>query len=164
MTSDISGRGQTDHDLAEINIARLRAPLDDPLVQDFVDGLDQINGLADDSPGFRWRLKDEDGDDATSIQAFDDELMLINMSTWESIEALHTFVFKTAHSQFLRRRRDWFALMGEVYVALWWVPTGHEPTEAEGIERLEQLRESGPTNHAFTFKDPFAPFDPTGRT
>ncbi len=146
-------------DLAEINIARLRAPLDDPLVQGFVEGLDRINRLADDSPGFCSRLQDEEGGDATSIRAFDDELILINMSTWESIEALRAFVFNTAHTEFLRRRRDWFAALGEVYVALWWVPTGHQPTEAEGIARLEQLRESGPTAYAFTFKDAFTPCD-----
>jgi len=159
MTADASGRVRSGYDLAEINVARLRAPLDDPLVHGFVDGLDRINGLADDSPGFCWRLQDEDGGDATSIQAFDDELMLINMSTWESIEALHAFVFNTAHSEFLRRRRDWFAALGEVYVALWWVPAGHQPSQDEGIERLEKLRESGPTMHAFTFKDAFAPAD-----
>jgi len=152
MTSGIPG-----HELAKINVAHLRAPLDDPLVQGFVDGLDRINALADSSPGFRWRLQDEDGGDATSIQAFEDELMLINMSTWESIEALRTFVFKTAHTEFLKRRRDWFDAMGEVYVALWWVPAGHQPTEAEGIARLDQLRELGPTSNAFTFKDAFAP-------
>lgn len=130
-------------------------PIDDPRIEDFVNGLDEINALADSSPGFRWRLQDADGASATSIRAFDDELVLINMSTWESIDELKEFVFNTVHREFLRRRREWFGALGELYAAMWWVPAGHRPDEAEGIARLETLRELGPTAEAFTFKNRF---------
>ncbi len=145
------------YELAEINIAKLLAPIDDPRIEGFVDGLDQINVLAESSPGFCWRLQDADGASATSIRAFDDELVLINMSSWESVDYLKDFVFNTVHREFLRRRREWFGALGELYAAMWWVPAGHRPDEIEGIARLEMLRESGPTPEAFTFKERFAP-------
>jgi hypothetical protein len=141
--------------IAEINVARALAPLDKPLMADFVAGLDPINALADGSPGFVWRLATADGD-ATSIRAYDDDLMIINMSVWESIEALAEFVYRSGHVAVMRRRREWFERM-RVYLALWWVPEGHTPTVAEAQERLEHIEAHGPSPHAFTFKHRFAP-------
>jgi Domain of unknown function (DUF3291) len=141
--------------IAELNVARALAPLDKPLMADFVAGLDPINALADGSPGFVWRLATEDGD-ATSIRAYDDDLMIINMSVWESIDDLAEFVYRSGHVAVMRRRREWFERM-RVYLALWWVPEGHTPTIAEAQERLVHLEAHGPSPHAFTFKRRFAP-------
>jgi hypothetical protein len=138
-------------ELAELNVARLLAPLDDPATAEFVAALDPINALADAAPGFVWRLQTEDGD-ATSIRAFDDDLMIVNMSTWVSLEALAEFVYRSGHIEVMRRRRDWFERLGEAYLVLWWVPSGHRPSPTEAVDRLELLRVAGPSSDAFTFR------------
>ena len=142
--------------LAQINIGRLRAPTDDPLVAEFMGALDEINALAERSPGFVWRFMTEDGN-ATAVRPYDDQSILINMSVWESIESLGDYVYRTDHAGYLRRRREWFERLKDVIVALWWVPAGSLPTVSEGVERLEYLRGNGPTAHAFNFRHPFAP-------
>ncbi len=140
--------------LAQVNVAQLAAPLDSPQLADFVAALDPINALADDSPGFVWRLQTEDGD-ATAIRAFPDDRIIVNLSVWESVEALADFVYRSDHAGVMRRRREWFEPMA-VYVTLWWVERGHVPTVAEAKERLEHLDAHGPTPFAFTFRAPFA--------
>ncbi len=143
-------------DLAQVNIALPRESLDSALLADFVAALEPINALADASPGFVWRLAG-DGGDSTAIRGFGDERILVNMSTWESLDHLADFVFKSAHAGVMRTRRKWFEPIREVYAALWWVPAGHRPTVAEAEERLRHLRENGPTPFAFTMKEPFPP-------
>jgi hypothetical protein len=128
--------------------------MDDPLMAEFGAALDPINALADGSPGFVWRLQTEDGD-ATAIRPYDDERVMVNMSVWESIEALQQFVYRTGHVAVMRRRREWFERI-EVFLALWWVPAGHAPTVDEAKQRLAQLEAQGPTPYAFTFKAQFA--------
>jgi len=140
--------------LAQVNIALPREPVDSPALAEFVASLEPVNALAESAPGFVWRLQDESGD-ATSIQAFDDERLLINMSVWESANALWDFVYSGRHLDVMRRRREWFMRMAEVFVALWWVPAGSAPMIADARERLEHLAEHGPTPHAFTFKQRF---------
>jgi hypothetical protein len=147
-----------DFELAEINIARIRAPVDDPLVAEFMNALDEINALADRSPGFRWRLQTEDGN-ATAVRPYEDEAILINMSVWESVEALGDYVYRSDHTAFLRRRGEWFERMTEAVVVLWWVPVGHRPSVEEAIARLDHLRLHGPTPYAFTFRQRFGPAD-----
>jgi hypothetical protein len=142
--------------LAQVNIAILRAPLDSPQLAGFVAMLEPINALADAAPGFVWRLQTEDGD-ATAIRAFDDERMLVNMSVWESVEALGAFVYRTRHLDVLKRRRDWFEKITSTYLALWWVPAGTIPTIEEAKRRLDLLERRGPSIDAFTFRDPFPP-------
>jgi hypothetical protein len=144
--------------LAQLNVARFRAPLDDPAMAGFVAALEPINALADGWPGFVWRLQTEEGD-ATAIRAFDDDLMLVNMSVWESVEALAEFVYRSGHLDVMRRRREWATRLAEAHLVLWWVPEGELPTVEEARERLEYLREHGPTPHAFTFKRRFSPAD-----
>lgn len=144
------------HDLAQVNVALAREPLDSALLADFVAALGPINALADASPGFVWRLQGDQGD-ATSVRGFGDERIIVNMSTWESLDALADFVFKSAHSAVMRQRRKWFAPMMDVYVALWWVPSGHRPSVREAEDRLASLRKNGPSPVAFTFKQPFPP-------
>ena len=143
-------------ELAEINVGRLRAPVDDPLVAEFMGALDEINALADRSPGFRWRFQTEDGN-ATSVRPYEDDSILINVSVWASVEALGDYVYRSDHTAFLRRRREWFERLSEVVVALWWVPDGTRPTIEEAVARLDHLRRHGPTPHAFTFRDRFGP-------
>jgi len=140
--------------LAQINVGRLRAPVDDPMIADFVANLDRINALAESQPGFVWRLVG-DGNDATDIQPVPgDPLVAINMSVWTDLDALAAFVYRTAHREVMRRRREWFEAM-ETYMALWWVPVGLAPTPAEGMARLATLERLGPTAEAFTFKTPY---------
>jgi len=142
--------------LAQLNIGRLRAPVDDPATAEFMAALDPINALAEGSSGFVWRLQTEEGN-ATSIRAFEgDDLMILNLSVWESLEMLADYVYRTAHTAFLQRRREWFERLGEAYLVLWWIPAGTLPTIDEALARLDHLRASGPTAEAFTFRQPFA--------
>lgn len=137
--------------LAQINIARTKAAMDEPLMKEFVDNLVPINAIAEASPGFVWRLQDESGD-ATSIQAFDDPSLIVNLSVWESVESLKSFLFKTHHIDFLKRKSEWFEKLDEANYVLWWVPEGHQPSVAEAKERLLYFREHGESDFAFSFK------------
>ena len=141
--------------LAQVNIGRFRAPIDDPIMEGFRTQLDPINALADRAPGFVWRLQTEDGN-ATAIRPYDDDnLMAINISVWESLEALQDYVYKSAHVESLRARRQWFEPIEGPILVLWWVPAGHIPTVSEAQERLQLLKERGPSPDAFTFRAPF---------
>jgi hypothetical protein len=142
------------HQLAQINVARCKAPLDSPVMRDFVDLLDAVNALADATPGFIWRLKTDEGD-ATGVKAFEDPLIIVNMSVWGGIEALRDYVYKNSHGYAFRKRKEWFEEMTTPRLALWWIPVGHIPTVEEGKQRLEALEREGPTPIAFTFKDAF---------
>ena len=162
------GRGGWQHDgvgyvLAQVNVARMIAPLDSPLLADFVAALDRVNAAADAAPGFIWRLQTEDGN-ATSVRAFEWDRagsagVLVNMSVWESVEALAGYVYSDTHRQVLRRRRRWVERMAEAHTALWWIPRGHFPTTQEAEGRVLHLRESGPTPYAFTLREHFPPPD-----
>lgn len=148
------------HHLAELNVARAVAPMDDPAMADFVNDLDRINALGEASPGFVWRLKDESGA-ATSIRAYDDPLVIVNLTVWTSIEALREYAYRSAHVESFRRRREWFAPFDGPSLVLWWVPAGHIPSTIEARERLDHLAANGPTTTAFTLKATFAPPDPS---
>ncbi len=140
--------------LAQLNIARLRFPLDSPELKDFVDGLPFINALAESSPGYVWRLQDDSGD-ATHIANPFGEGVIINLTVWESLEALRDFIYRTHHLEYMRRRREWFDHEGlPAYLVLWHVPDGHLPTIEEAADRLKHLVEHGPSEHAFTFREP----------
>ena len=151
-----------DYVLAQINFGRLLAPLDSPMIADFAAALDEVNAVADAAPGFVWRLRTEDGN-ATAVRGFERDAVgapggiVINMSVWESAEALHAYVYGQAHVAILRRRREWFSRMTDAYAALWWIPRGHIPTVSEAEDRVLHLRANGPTPHAFTLREHFAP-------
>jgi hypothetical protein len=140
--------------LAQLNIARARAPLDDPLLADFVARLDAVNVLAERSPGFVWRLQSDAGN-ATDIRAFDDPRIIVNMSVWESLESLFDFTYRTAHAGVMARRREWFERLEGAHLVLWWIPAGTLPSLAEAKERLAHLDRHGPTARAFTFRQRF---------
>jgi len=155
----VGGYGATvvdEHQLAQVNVARLREPLDSPRLSAFVSALEPVNALADGAPGFVWRLQEEGGD-ATGIRAFDDEHVIVNLSVWTSLEALWRFAYGGGHLEVMRRRREWFEPLASTYFALWWVPEGTIPTVADARARLELLDERGPTPAAFDFKHPFTP-------
>jgi heme-degrading monooxygenase HmoA len=142
--------------LAQVNIGRFRAPIDDPIMEGFRAQLDPINALADRAPGFIWRLQTEDGN-ATAVRPYaDDDRMAINLSVWESLAALQQFVYRTGHAKTLRDRSQWFEPIDGPILALWWIPAGHIPTVAEAVERLRILKARGPSADAFTFRHPFA--------
>ncbi len=140
--------------LAQVNLATLRAPLDSPELAGFVAQLEPVNALADQSPGFVWRLQTEDGD-ATAIRPFEDDRVIVNLSVWASLEALRSFVYASRHLDVMRQRRAWFHRMPDPFMALWWVPAGTIPTVAEAKDRLELLARRGPSAAAFTFRAPF---------
>jgi hypothetical protein len=139
------------YQIAQVNIGRIKAQLDDPLMAGFVGRLDEINALADHSPGFVWRLQTPEGN-ATYLRPYDDDRMLLNMSVWESVEALKQYVYRTAHAELLRQRHEWFEKIS-VFAALWWVPAGHHPGVDEAKKRLAYLDGHGATKFAFTFKN-----------
>lgn len=139
--------------LAQINIAQAKEDMESEVMRGFVERLDEINALAESSPGFVWRLQDESGN-AAEIQAFDDPLLLINMSVWEDLDTLKKFVYRSVHVDLLRDRDAWFDKTSQAHQALWWVPQGHQPSTAEGVERLRHLQEHGPSATAFTFARP----------
>lgn len=157
--------------LAQLNIATLSAPLDSPQLAGFVAKLDEINALAEASEGFVWRLISDEGEsgevdadggargsmlgDAMAIDHPFGPDVIVNMSVWDSIDALHAYVYRTAHTQVMARRKEWFSRMTDAYTVLWWVPEGHRPTPFEAERRLELLKTQGPSADAFTFKRAF---------
>jgi hypothetical protein len=139
-----------DFHLAQINIARLIAPIDDPRIADFVAQLDPVNALADAAPGFVWRLQSSSGN-ANDIAYADDPFIIDNMSVWKSVEALRDYAYTSNHLQVFRDRMRWFEKMEKPHYCLWWIPAGHVPTVAEGRERLEHYQKHGATPYSFWF-------------
>jgi heme-degrading monooxygenase HmoA len=150
-------RGDNSYQLAQINVGRFLYDRKDAANADFMNGLDPVNAQADAADGFIWRLVG-DGNDATElVPDEDDPQLLVNMSVWRDVDALGAFVYKNAdHLAFMRRRKEWFEKI-EIFMALYWVPAGHIPNVAEGMERVAMLRAHGPTLNAFTFQHAFDP-------
>jgi hypothetical protein len=151
------------YELAQVNIARLKAPLDSPQLKDFVDALDPVNAAADEAPGFVWRLQDDSGN-ATDVPVLGDDWLIVNLTSWRDTDALTAFMYQGRHREMLARRREWFERLQEAVTALWWVPAGHRPTVQEAETRLLHLREHGPTAYAFTLRTSFpaGPAEPAG--
>jgi hypothetical protein len=146
-----------DYQIAQINIARIiGVNINDPVMREFVDNLDKVNAVAEESEGFVWRLKDENNN-ATSLNPYGDEQILINISVWENIESLEKYVYKSFHTDFLRRRKDWFQNFGQASVAMWWIPAGLVPTIEEAVAKLDHLQKNGASEQAFNFKKRFPP-------
>lgn len=145
-----------EYHLAQVNVGEMLAASDDPIMAEFMNALDEINALADSSPGFVWRLQSDDGN-ATEFRPYENPNVIINMSVWESVEALHNYTYKTVHAQFIKRRKEWFHLFGKSHMCLWWIPVGHRPTIEEAITKLNHFTEHGPTAEAFSFSKRFKP-------
>jgi hypothetical protein len=144
------------HHLAQYNVARLLAPLDDPSIADFVDALEPINALADNAPGFVWRHQTEEGD-STALRPYEDDQIIINFSVWTDADALWEYTYKSDHVAVFKRRREWFESHLEPHLVMWWIPEGHIPTVEEAAERLRILEANGPSQAAFTFRQRFDP-------
>jgi hypothetical protein len=145
------------YELAQLNIGILQGPLDSPQIADFVANLDRINALAEQSPGFLWRLQTDEGD-ATALRPLG-ENTLVNMSVWKDVASLRTYVYRSAHAEVMARRKEWFEQTATAYFVLWWVKQGHRPSISEAISKLEWLRTAGPTTEAFTFRHAYPPPD-----
>ena len=155
-----------EYHVAQLNVAKMTVDIDDPIMKYFVDNLDKVNSIADNSPGFVWRLETEEGD-ATNLRVFEDNLMLINMSVWESIEELQTFVYDSFHVDILKRKKEWFSKFDGMHQVLWWVQAGTIPDIEEARARLSYLQEHGESEIAFSFRQSFLPSEqhlvlPTG--
>ncbi|KAA6459021.1 DUF3291 domain-containing protein [Acidobacteria bacterium AB60] len=140
--------------IAQVNIGRIRAELDDPVMAGFMQRLDEINALADAAPGFVWRLDTGEGN-ATYLRPFADPRILLNMSVWTDVESLRDYVYKSTHRELLRQRHAWFEKLESAYAALWWVPAGHLPGIDEAKSRIDHLDRNGATQFAFTFQRVF---------
>jgi hypothetical protein len=140
-----------EYHLAQVNIGRILEPMDSPVMAEFAANLDRINALAESSEGFVWRLKGE-SNNATAIPVTEDRFLLINMSVWTTIDELFAFTYRSAHTEYVRRRGEWFERIKEMYLACWYVPAGHMPTVSEAMERIDHIRRHGPTPYAFSFR------------
>lgn len=136
--------------LAQVNIARMRAPLEDPLMAGFTSRIEAINALADASPGFVWRLHSEAGD-ATYLRPYQDQSILFNLSVWQSLDALKQYVYNSEHLALLKAKTQWFSKLDRPHLALWWVAQGHLPTVDEALQRLDWIQTRGPSPQAFSF-------------
>ena len=147
-------RGSDQH-IAQLNVARMRAPLEDPSIAEFVAALVPINVAAEEAPGFVWRHQTEEGD-STALRPYDDDRIIINFSVWTDPESLWDYTYKSEHMDVFRRRREWFESHVEAHLVMWWIPDGHIPSIDEATDRLDMLRANGPTPEAFTFRQRFA--------
>ena len=144
------------YEVAQLNVGRAVAPLDDAVMADFMNWLDEINAIAERSPGFVWRLQGDNGNN-TSLKVSDDPLFIVNLSVWSSIDALYEFTYRSDHKTVFKRRHEWFERMGIPTTVLWWRAAGTVPSVDEALARLDRLRSLGPTPDAFTFKQHFPP-------
>lgn len=139
--------------LAQVNVARFKAALNDPIMKEFVDFLEPVNKFAEDSPGFVWRLQDDQGRSASYIETpFKDEMMAVNISVWEDVDAFKGFVYGSVHSYFLRNKKKWFDMKGNSQFVLWWLPKGELPTLEMAKDKLEFHEKHGDSPSAFTMK------------
>ena len=145
---------QSNYYLAQINIAKMKAPLDEPIMAEFANALDEVNRVAEQSPGFIWRLQTDSGN-ATELRAYSDPKILVNISVWQSVEQLKAYVYKSLHGDFFVRRRQWFEKHQGEHFAMWWIRVGHLPTMEEGKAKLEYLELHGDTAECFTFARPY---------
>lgn len=143
--------------LAQVNIAKRLAPMDDPIMQDFINNVEHINAIADKAEGFIWRMQDEDKE--LAVEIFQDDALLINISVWKNLESLFDYTYKSGHIEVFKRKKEWFSKMKMVHMAFWYVPEGYEPTFQDAKNRLDYLNKYGDTPYAFTFKSKFSPKD-----
>jgi len=145
----------TTYQLAQINIARMRGVnIEDPIMKEFVDNLDSINYIAEQSEGFIWRLKDDDNN-ATAFNPYDDEQIIINISVWQNFETFRNFIFESKHIEYMKRRKEWFQSFGKAYTGMWWIKAGIFPTIEDAVDKLSYLQEHGPSEFIFDFKKQF---------
>jgi hypothetical protein len=143
-----------DFHLAELNVARLRHPLDAVETSEFVSVLEAVNLIAEVSPGFVWRLQGEGNQSSSYVTAYDDPLVIINLTVWTDVESLKHFTYRSGHGAYFRRRSEWFEPAAEAHMVCWWTPAGTVPEVSDAVARLERLRADGPSEHGFLFNAP----------
>lgn len=142
-------------ELAQCNVALNRAPLDEPVMAGFVKAIDDVNWLADHSPGFVWRLLPQNG--RVTFGKLEGDEVIVTLSVWKDFAALQQYVYRSGHALFMQRRSRWFVPIGGFTTAMWWVPEDVRPALDDGLGRLEHLRRKGPTAHAFSLRRQFDP-------
>ena len=146
--------------LAELNVARIKYPLEHPLMREFTDFLEPVNQFAEKSPGFIWRLKDDLGRSSSYVESpYSDKMVLVNLSLWKDPESLKHFTYNTAHSYFLKNKVRWFDKMYGHHMVLWWEIAGDIPTIDKGLDKLNYLNKHGPSPAAFDFKKIYDPIN-----
>jgi hypothetical protein len=147
------------HHLAQLNLGLFRAPLDDAEMTEFTAALEPINAIAEATPGFIWRLKDDDGASSSfvDVPGRSNPLWAPNMSVWQDFESLKHFMYRSGHSSYLRRRADWFQKPNGPINVLWWLPAGEIPTLEDAVDRLDHLAEHGPSDRGWPLTKPFDP-------
>jgi len=143
-----------EYQLAQVNVAKAIDDLDSVALEGFVNRLDEINALADDAPGFVWRLIPDDNDHSY-IRGYEDPRMIVNISVWENIDDLKNYVYRSTHLELIQQKKEWFEPIITAHMALWWVPIGTQPSEKDGVSRLDVLTSQGPSAEAFTFSKPW---------
>ncbi|HET9216473.1 MAG TPA: DUF3291 domain-containing protein [Terriglobia bacterium] len=149
--------------LAQANIAWMHGALHEPVMSGLASRVDEINRLAEESPGFVWRLPgSEVRPEAlhpfeTDFPGFHRDRLFYNMSVWLSLEHLRSYTFFSAHAELLNERHQWVDSIVGASVALWWIPADHRPDIAESADRLRSVRRTGPTPYAFTMRKAFPP-------
>jgi hypothetical protein len=145
--------------VAQLNIARLHHPLDSEQTAEFNAAIGPINALAEATPGFVWRLVDDDGQSSSHVPlpGEDDALTIVNMSVWENLDSLEHFMYRSGHAAYLRRRREWFERSDQATSVCWWIPAGEIPDLADAHRRLLHLREHGPTATGWPVNSPVPP-------
>jgi hypothetical protein len=145
-------------EVAQLNVGRSVGPMGEPPMADFESRLDEINALAERSPGFVWRLQGDNGNN-TELKVTDDPLFIVNLSVWRSLEDLYAFTYRTEHKALFARRFEWFERRPGPNVVIWWQPAGTIPDVHDALRRLRLLEASGPSPEAFGFKSRFPPPD-----
>lgn len=147
------------YQLAQANVAYALVPTDHPHIADYIARLDEMNSLAERSPGFVWRYVTDSRD--PHQREFEDPLVLFNMSVWTDVDALHHYTYGTAHAEVYAARKKWFAdvkaVVGGHALALWWIPNGSLPTVEDAKLKLQLISDQGPTEQAFSLKKRFPP-------
>jgi heme-degrading monooxygenase HmoA len=155
----VGGASDARYHLAQANVAYALHDVDDPRLAEYFARLDEMNELADGSPGFVWRYLTDSRD--PNQRELDDPRVLFNMSVWTSVEALHAYTYRTRHAEVYAARKRWFAdahqVIGGHALAMWWIEAGTRPTVVEARARLERVEREGPGPEAFTFKRRFPP-------
>lgn len=147
------------YQLAQINVGKMKGvDIDDPIMKEFVDNLDYVNGLAEQHPGFVWRLQDDENN-ATSFNPYNNVSIIINISVWKDVATLKSFVYNSPHFEFVKRRREWFEKFATHHFAMWWIESGRFPTVEEATEKLKLLEANGNAPEVFDFRQTFPPPD-----
>ena len=141
-------------ELAQVNVSLLRAPLRHTTMKGFVAAYDAVARVAEESPGFIWHRRSDDGH---TVKDEEGRLLLVNVSVWRDYRSLHEYVYRSSHGQVLLRRGDWFLPTPQPSTALWWQADGERPSIEQALDRLRHLRDHGPTPQSFSLTRQFTP-------